>query len=187
MRTTAYDPSRPEHKATCARTACAEIAPHSAGRHLDQRDELYDGPDSALGVASLYVRDSARKIIREAPALMPEVMDLINGLTWLKDQNTHIGVDRDRQVRDAMARSGDCEHHGQELRQLSEQVHHYSESERRADAGRVALLGLLHAVDQLVQQHKEGKLSDLTVDKLISALAETARKTHAAHDRAWKR
>lgn len=186
MRTNKYDPSKPEHKATCGRTSCAEIDPHPAGRHLDQRDELYDGPDGALSVASIYVRDSARKIVREVPHLMPEVMDLINAIEWVKDQSVRVSVDADRRVREAMARSESCEHHGEEIRQLSTQVHHFDESYRRADAGRVALLGLLHQVDELVRQRAEGKLSDLTADKLVDALAKAAKQAHAAHDRAWK-
>jgi hypothetical protein len=187
MRTTVYDPYKPEHKATCQRTKCADLPAHPGGRHLDQRDELYDGPGGALGVASIYVRDSARKIVREAPGLMPEVMDLINGISWLQDQVTHAHVDRDRGIREASARALDCEAHGEVIRGLEDQVHHFDESYRRADAGRVALLGLLHAVDELVRARKEGRLTNLTLDELVKALAESAKKTSAAHERAWKR
>lgn len=183
-----YDPYRPEHKATCRRSKCADLPAHPGGRHLDQRDELYDGPGSALGAASIYVRDSARKIVQEAPGLMPEVMDLINGISWLQDQVTHTQVDRDRQVRDAMARSESCEHHGEEIRQLSGQLHHSDESDRRNNAGRVAALGLLFQVDELVRQHGAGQLpASLTVADLVAALSKSANQVHAAHDRAWKR
>jgi hypothetical protein len=174
-------------KTKCQRTKCAEIPEHLAGRHLNQRDELYDGPDLLLQVLPLAVRDSARRIVREAPALMPEVVDLGKHIQWLRDQKVHVQVDADRKVREAMARSEDCEHHGKEITQLSEQLDHFDKAHDRADAGRVAVLGLLFTVDELVRQHEAGQLPDLTVDGLVAALAQSARKTHAAHDRAWKR
>lgn len=186
--TNKYDPSNREHKVTCTRTKCAELErpAHPAGVHLDQRSEFYDGPRLSLEVASVYVRDSARKIIREAPALMPEVMDLVNYCDFMRLQVAHVQVNRDRGIREAQARSESCEHHGKEIKGLGEQVHAFSEAERRHNAGRLAVLGLLFAVDELVRQHKAGQLPNLTVDKLVDALAENAKKTHAAHDRAWK-
>lgn len=188
--TNRYDPSNPNHKVTCTRTKCAELerAPHPAGVHLDQRHEFYDGPGGQLGVASIYVRDSARKIVREAPGLTPEVIDLITYMDHLQDQATHARVDRDRGIREAMARSESCEHHGEEIKALSEQVHAFDAAQRRADAGRLALLGFLHAVDEVLEVNRKGGLSpDLTVAKLVAALAAASKKTHAAHDRAWKR
>lgn len=186
--TSKYGPSDREHKVTCTRTRCAELErpAHPAGLHLDQRSEFYDGPNSTLGVASVYIRDSARKIVREAPALMPEVMDLVNYSVFMRTQVAAVSVDRDRQVRNAMARSESCEHHGEEIKGLGEQVQAFSEGERRNNDGRVAALGLLFTVDELVRQHKAGQLPELTVDKLVDALAESAKRTHAAHDRAWK-
>lgn len=187
--TSRYDPGNRNHTALCTRTKCSgeDVTAHQAGAHLDQRSEFYDGPGGALGVASIYIRDSARKIITEAPALMPEVMDLVTYCDFMRDQVAHVQVDKDRSVREAMARSESCEHHGEEIKTLGEQVHAFSEGERRTNAGRLAVLGLLHAVDELVRQHKAGDLPGLTVDKLVAALAESAKKTHAAHDRAWKR
>lgn len=186
--TNRYDPGNPNHKITCTRTECAELerAPHPAGVHLDQRHEFYDGPEMHLDAVSMYVRDSARKIIRDAPALMPEVIDLVTYMDHLQNQATHCRVDRDRGIREAMARSESCEHHGEQIKALGEQVDSISGSHRRADAGRVALLGLLSAVDELVRQCRDGQLPSLTVDALVAALAESSRKVNAAHDRAWK-
>lgn len=182
--TNQYDPGNRNHTALCTRIKCSgeDVTVHQAGAHLDQRDELYDGPGTTLRAASLYIRDSARKIISEAPALMPEVMDLVNYVEFLGGQVAAVSVDRDRSVREAMARSGDCEHHGEQIKALSDQLWAFGESERRADAGRVALLGFLHAVDKVIENPPEG----LTVDRLLVALALSARKAHAAHDRAWK-
>lgn len=186
--TSQYDPGNRAHTALCGRTRCsgADVTVHQAGAHLDQRSEFYDGPSSTLQATSLYIRSSARKIITDAPALMPEVMDLVNYVEFMRTQVAHVQVDRDRGIREAQARSESCEHHGAEIKALGEQVHAFSEGERRHNAGRVAVLGLLHAVDELVRQHEAGRLPGLTVDKLVAALAESAKKTHAAHDRAWK-
>lgn len=184
--TNRYDPSNPNHKVTCGRIKCAELerAPHPAGVHLDQRHEFYDGPDSQLAALSMYVRDSARKIVRDAPALTPEAVDLVTYIGFLEDQATYARVDRDRGILEAGARALDCDAHGQEIRALESQVHAFDQSATRNKAGRLALLGFLHAVDQLL----EGDVRpDLTVGQLLEALKGASKKTHAAHDRAWKR
>lgn len=188
--TNRYDPLRPEHAVLCSRSECTsgeDVPIHPAGAHLDQRSEFYDGPDIQLAATSMYVRTSARKIIREAPALMPEVVDLVTYVDFLGDQATHARVDRDRGIREASARALDCDAHGEVIKGLEGQVTALDASARRSEAGRLAVLGMLFAVDELVRQHKDGELPDLTVDKLVKALADGAKKVHAAHDRAWKR
>jgi len=189
MTTNRYNPHRPEHAVTCSRLKCSgpDVPAHQAGQHLDQRSEFYDGPDTQLQATSMYVRGSARKIIRDAPALTAEVVDLVTYIDYLGDQATHARVDRDRGIREASARALDCDAHGEVIRGLEEQVAAFDSAQRRADAGRLALLGLTFAVDELVRQHKDGQLPDLTVDKLVKALADAVKKTHAAHDRAWNR
>jgi hypothetical protein len=187
--TNRYDPSDPNHKVTCTRSRCAELerAPHPAGVHLDQRHEFYDGPDTQLGAVSMYVRDSARKIISEAPHLTPEVVDLVTYIDFLKDQATRAGTDRDRGIREANARALDCDDHGRVIKSLEDQVHHSDQSYRRAEAGRIALLGFLHAVDELTDGLTDGTLRpDFTVTEMVAALKAAARKAHAAHGRAWK-
>lgn len=185
MTTNRYDPSNPNHKIMCTRTTCSELerAPHPAGVHLDQRHEFYDGPDIQLAATSMYVRNSARKIIRDAPDLTPEVMDLVTYVGFLEDQATHARVDRDRGIREASARALDCADHGEVIRGLETQVHAFDQSAARSEAGRLAVLGFLFAVDQLL----EGTAPlDLTVAQLLAALKDASKKTHAAHDRAWK-
>lgn len=188
--TSQYDPSNPNHKVTCTRAKCVELkrAPHPAGVHLDQRSEFYDGPDGALGVASIYIRDSARRIITEAPAIMPEVMDMVAYCDFLRDQVTHVRVDRDRGIRDAMARSASCEHHGEEITALNNQVFAIDASAQRNEEARLALLRFLQAVDDLAEAHRRGHLRPgLTVDDLIRDLEGASKKAHAAHTRAWSR
>lgn len=174
--------------ALCGRVACAAGPPHLAGRHLDQRDALYDGPDSLFRVLPLAVRDSARTIAREHPDVMPEVVDLAKHIEFLRQQIAHISVDRDHQVRRATDKALDCADHGEVIKALEEQVTAIDRNARRTEAGRLAALGFLHAVDELVRGAKAGQLSEqTTVASLLEALERVAQSVHRAHDRAWKR
>lgn len=172
----------------CARGACAGRPVHLAGRHLDPRDELYDGPELLLKVLPLAVREQARRLVREAPALMPEVVDLAEYIEWQCRQVAAVRVDGDRREREAVARSGDCEHHGREIAELTAQLDRADAAHRAADAGRVALVGFLQVVRDFVDAHRRGTAPDgLTVTKVVDALAKAVKKAEAAHDRAWKR
>lgn len=174
-------------EATCRRTACAPLPPHKAGRHLDQRDELYDGPDTLLQVLPLRVRDSARALVRRHPESMPEVVDLAKHIEFLRDQVAHLQVEMDRKVREAMARSESCEHHGEEIKGLSEQLHAADQASTRNNNGRLALLALLHALDDFIELHGRGQIvKTMTVKDLVTWLTKATKKTHAAHARAWK-
>ncbi len=183
--TNRYDPSNPNHKVTCTRSACAELErpAHPAGLHLDQRSEFYDGPDALLDATSMYVRGSARKMIREAPALTPEVVDLVTYIDRLQDQVTHARVDRDRGIREAGARALDCEAHGERIKALESQVAGFDASAQRSEKGRLALLGFLSAIDKALS---DGIPEGVTVEKLGEVLKDASGKAHAAHDRAWK-
>lgn len=178
-----YGPDQP-----CQRTACAGRETHLAGRHLDPRDELYDGPHSTLQVLPLSVRESARRIVAEAPALMPEVIDMAREIRRLENQITHVQVDRDHKVLDAMARSKSCEEHGRQIKELSAQLGAADRRARAEEGGRVALLGFLQVVRDFVDAHRAGRgPADLTVAKVVDALAKAVKKAEAAHMRAWKR
>jgi len=181
--TNRYDPYNPNHKVTCPRTKCAERPAHPAGLHLDQRSEFYDGPGSQLDATSMYIRDSARKIITDAPALTPEVVDLLTYVDFLENQATNARVDRDQGIREAGARALSCDEHGRVIEALEDQVHAFDQDAARSEAGRLAALGFLTAVDQLLDRPRP----DLTAAELLDALRQAAKKTHAAHDRAWKR
>jgi phosphoglycerate dehydrogenase-like enzyme len=114
---------------------------------------------------------------------MPEVMDLVTYCEFMRDQVAHVQVDKDRSVREASARALDCAAHGEMIQILESQVGHFDKAHQHADGGRVALLGLLFALDQLLESPR----ADLTVAQLLAALRDASKKTHAAHDRAWKR
>ncbi len=173
----------PEPK-TCQRwPRCADIPPHQGTRHLDPRDELYDGPSTTLQVLPGAVRESARKIISESPELTPEVIDLANHILFLRDQVAHVSVDKDRSVREASRKSLDCEHHGEVIQGLEKQLDRFDESGRRSEAGRLALLGFLFEMDKAIEKPRE----DLTVAQLLGALKAASKSAHAAHQRAWRR
>lgn len=182
-----YDPSKPNHAVTCQRTACQGTDPHPGGRHLDQRDELYDGPALSLDGLPLSVRDSARRILREAPALMPELVDLANEVQFLRRQVAAVSVDKDRSVREAMARSASCEHHGREIEELGKALHAADQRAEKIERARLALLGFYQAVKDAVDQYQNrATRPDWKVQDVIKVLAGAVKKAGAAHDRAWK-
>lgn len=184
--TNRYDSGNRNHTMTCTRLACSgpDVPVHEAGRHLDQRSEHYDGPDTLLGATSVYVRASARKIITDAPGLTPEVVDLVTYLEFMRDQVAAAHVDRDRGIREASKRALNCEAHGEVIAGLESQVAAFSAAERKAEAGRLALLAFLHAVDDATKHYREG-YSGWTIGQLVDALEKASKKAHAAHTRAW--
>lgn len=167
---------------TCRRISCLDLGPHRGERHNNPRDVLYDGPELTFQVLPLAVRESAREIARECPHLTPEVVELANHILFLRGQVAAVTVDADRKVRTAMLRSESCEVHGEEIVELSKMLTHRDKAERRAEAGRLALLGFLTAVDEAL---RGGFRPGLTVLELVEALSKASKATHAAHKRAW--
>lgn len=208
MTNTLYDPSKPGHKAPCRRIAHApgcrvigggqcgpECAPalcrangdHPVGRHLDQRDELYDGPGLSLDGLPLSVRDSAKTILRAAPAVMPELVDMANEINWLRKQLAHVSVEKDHQVREAMARSASCEHHGKEIEELGKALYAADQRERKVEAARLALLGFYQSVKDAVTAYEEGRVrTEPTLKAFMGTLGAFVKRAGAAHDRAWR-
>lgn len=158
----------------------------------DRRDWLMTRLRGGIGMKT---RDAAYRILDHVKDLPEEVRaDVVEALHEIADEQDRwknawsaSTVDHDHKLREAMARSESCEHHGEQIKQLSAQVHHFDESHRRADAGRLALLGLLDAVRQFTEAYRAGRLAaDLSVADVVDALARSEKKTSAAHNRAWK-
>ena len=203
-----YDPYKPNHKAPCRRTThapecrvvfsgqcgpecvpapCRANGDHPAGEHLDQRHEFYDGPALSLDALPLSVRDSAKKIHREAPGVMPELVDMANEINWLRQQLAHVSVEKDHQVREAMARSASCEHHGKEIEELGKALYAADQRERKVEAARLALLGFYQAVKDAVDQYQNRAVRpEWKVSDVMKVLAGAVKKAGAAHDRAWR-
>jgi hypothetical protein len=185
----AYGPDK-----ICQRTACTAEGPadHLGGAHLDPRDrERFNGNETSLRAVTYKVRDELNALhyaTRGKPEL-EEIADVaihaaLKEISFLSDQNVHIKVDADHKVLDASKRALDCEHHGKTIQQLEEQVHHFDRAADRADKGRLALLGGIHAFDEFISGVDRGaRVTDLA--QLIEAIRGVLKKTHAAHDRAW--
>lgn len=206
--TTLYDPSKPNHKAPCRRTThapecrvafsgecgpecvpapCRANGDHPAGEHLDQRHEFYDGPALSLDALPLSVRDSAKKIHREAPGVMPELVDMANEINWLRQSLARVSVEKDHQVRDAMARSASCEHHGKEIEELGKALYAADQRAEKIERARLALLGFYQSVKEAVDAYQGGRVrSEPTLKAFMGTLGAFVKRAGAAHDRAWK-
>jgi hypothetical protein len=187
--TNRYDSGNPNHTMTCTRLACSgpDVPVHEAGRHLDQRSPFYDGPDIQFQAASMYVRPSAWKIVRTAPELTPEVVDLVTYIGFLEDQATAARVDRDRGIREASKRALDCQAHGEVIKGLEDQVAGIDRSRASSEGGRLALLGFLTAVDQFTERYRKDEGQDPALEPVVDALERMSKSTHAAHTRAWSK
>lgn len=118
--------------------------------------------------------------------MMPEAVDLAKHIEWLREQVASVRVNSDRAVREALKRSEDCAAHGEDIKALERQLAALDADRERTEKARLTLLGLLHAIDDLVIAHKSGRVT-LNLDSLIESLAEATRKTHNAHQRVWTR
>lgn len=167
---TAYGAEQP-----CQRTACQTEPPHLGGEHIDPRSPRYDGPEITFGALPAACRRAAFAL-RAAGAPVPEVVELAREILRLREQIAHVRVDADRQVRAALARSASCEAHGAEIAELAQQLHAASQRAERNDRGRVALLALPHALEDL----PDGAV--LTAEQARAA----ARRALAAHERGWR-
>jgi hypothetical protein len=168
----------------CQPAPCRADGDHPGGDHLNPRSEHYDGP-----ILPGYREGEAWRTIL---AVLPDTSEtrvavhlLVEALRTAEDQATHARVDRDRGIREAITRSESCEHHGQEIKALGVQLHAADKRHDKAEAARLALLGFLNAVDDVVRGHP-GEQGPGQLLSLLSALAGAVKKTHAAHDRAWR-
>jgi hypothetical protein len=202
-----YGPDKPCQRTKCVaanaeRNPGVTVGDHLGGAHLNPRDrERFDGNGTSLRAASIYVRDDlyaleALKRDEELVALrpgVPEVIDVairstLKHIDFLDRQVAHVRVDMDRQVRRASERALSCEAHGEVIADLERQVTAFEAAERRANAGRLELLGFLTAVDQAVAAWDRNDtlgLAQPTAQGLIEALRKASKKTHAAHQRKW--
>lgn len=172
----------------CERIDCRGMELHTAGRHLDPRDKLYDGPGITLAALPHSVRGAAYKIIRDAPDLMPELIGLARALLYERERVAQVRVDGDRKEHRALLQAKDCEQHGEDIEVLGRQIIGRDRDYERVEAARVALLALLEGVLDLVNSYKSGHIPEtVTVDSLMSRLDTASKSAIKAHDRAWKK
>lgn len=188
--TNQFGPDKPCRRTTCTADGQSD---HKGGAHLDPRDrERFDGNETSLRAVTYKVRDQLNALHYATRGHdLEEIVDVaihaaLEEIHFLGGQLAHVRVDADRKVREASAQALDCEHHGKTIQGLEEQVTHLDQAAERHDRGRVALLGGITAFDEFVQQIDAGAtVPDLP--KLVEAIRGVLKKTHAAHDRAWKR
>jgi hypothetical protein len=179
-----YGPDKP-----CRRTVCASGPAHVGGAHIDPRHPLYDGPTTTVNALPMTARDACYNLLH-AGASVPDVVDLAREIHRLRDQVAAVRVDMDRQVRAAMRRADDCGEHGKDIRRLEEQVHHFDKAADKNDAGRVALLGGLHQLEDAIRMLRERggrgeKMPDLAT--ALDVFAKAIDRAYAAHKRAWSK
>lgn len=182
----------------CQRTACTTegLADHLGSAHLDPRDrEHFDGNEISLRAATYRVRNGLsvlNQVSRRHPDLA-EIVDVaihaaLEEIELLGQQVAHVRVDADRKIREASRVALDCEHHGQTIRGLEEQVEHFAAAEQRAEKGRLALLAGITAFDYFARGAdvalKNGRpLPDMAA--VVESIRGVLKKVHAAHTRAW--
>jgi hypothetical protein len=140
-------------------------------------------------------RDAVRAILSEfgewPPTVVVEALHvLVDSASHWRDSWAYAKVDGDRQVRAAMAASESCEHHGAEITALGQQVDHFDKAYHQADGGRVALLGLLHSLDEAVRLYDRKVAAGENVPDspaLFEKLREMTAAARKDHDRAWKK
>lgn len=179
----------------CQRSACTAGGPadHKGEAHLDPRDRgRFDGNGASLLATTYRVRDElyALEAVKAVRPELAEVIDVavhaaLREIRFLNDQNAHIKVDRDRQVREASSGALECERHGWVIRGLEEQLIESGRSADRSEKGRVALLGGIFAFDELIRQIDAGATAP-DAAQLIEAIRHLLKQVHAAHGRAWR-
>jgi hypothetical protein len=103
MTMTKYGPDQP-----CQRSTCEDRPPHKGGRHLDPRDELYDGPTSTLRAlpslgeecvihTRMVVREDAMLLFGFATKEERSAFDALTGVSKVGPKlalaHDHAGVD----------------------------------------------------------------------------------------------
>jgi hypothetical protein len=142
-------------------------------------------------------REAAQAILRQveqaglspenAAAVIEALHDIIDETSHWRDSWAYVTVEMDHKVREAMARSELCEVHGEEIKELGKQIDHFLNSYRKADAGRVALIGALFRMEQFTDGYDlKVALGQDVPDgpAIVAALRKSLTQAHAAHKRA---
>lgn len=140
-------------QAPCARTSCATAPAHLGGAHLDPTSDLYDGPDTKLHALPAGCRNAAFPVLHASRAedwhtveVRTALHVLAEEILRLRQQIAVVSVDRDRGIRDAMARAEDCAVHGATIRSEGHRAHYFSVVADRNDEERIAWLTAAHGI-----------------------------------------
>jgi hypothetical protein len=169
-------------------TAGSEITPRGDTRLRWLQARLQGG-------AGIKFRDAAYAVLRTrepGTALHDELIESLHLMTdeverW-KDAWASEHVDKDRQVRRAMAESANCEHHGVVIKDLEAQVAHYEEQAARNEAARLVLLGWYDACGRFLEGCERSRVTNghyPPMNHVLDWLRTSLPKVHRAHQNAW--
>jgi hypothetical protein len=158
-------------------------------------DELRHTARIRADAAGMKARDAARKLMYacqdrdDERERLIDVLDLLDEMHRWKDNWASAHVDADRRERRAMDLAASCEHHGEIIDRLEGQVSHFERSANQADAARVALLGLVHALDEFVRVCRANERTGKTLPSgsaVVGWLERALGQARRAHDKAWR-
>lgn len=118
------------------------------------------------------------------------VSDLLEEMHRWKDSWANEHVDKDRQVRAAMARSADCKAHGEQIKELSGQLDAIDQSRDRSETCRLIMLGWYQACVTFVDHARANQRAGRALppsDKILEWMEKQLPKVHAAHQRVFTR
>jgi hypothetical protein len=122
-----------------------------------------------------------------ARALLEVAQDLLEEMHRWKDAWAHETVDKDRKVREAMARSESCAAHGEEIRQLRADVWHWSQVAERNEKARLALLSWFQVCRDFhdAAMARRGVTGMPSAEKILEWMKVQLPKVERAHKRAF--
>lgn len=174
----AYDPA--------AAPRASQVTPNGSDRLKWLETRLWGGVGMATRDAGFKILELTELLENEDRATVVEALHrMVDETDRWKDAWSASTVDHDHKLRQAMRNSESCEHHGEEIKRLSAQLYHFSQSNDRLDAARVALLELLFQLREFIPGYEamppERRPGG---DAIISQLSRVIKKVSAAHDRA---
>lgn len=191
-----HGPDRPCRRFACATEADAD---HLGGAHLDPTDRAhYDGIGMLAGAMPHRVRDAISPLLKHVGAydhppaagdtpLRAHVETALDAacreIDRLRQQVAHVSVDADHRVRDAMARSTDCDQHGEEIQEQARMFERLAADRDRVEAARLALLAEHQAIIDFLDTYDSGR-AVRDVPALVESLRTMTSKATRAHRRA---
>lgn len=146
--------------------------------------------------SGMKARDAAYRLRFYLDKLPPEdrivgldaVADMLAEMHRWKDAWASEHVDKDRQVRAAMARSASCDAHGEQIRGLADQLTAVGEARGRAESGRLVMLAWYQqCVDfaRIARENQKIGKALPAVEDILAWMERQLPKVHAAHQRVW--
>ena len=151
--------------------------------------------DMRIRAANLRPRNAARIILGSIPkhadpvvraTLETAVSDLIDEVDHWKDSWAAVTVDRDHKVREAMARSESCSAHGEEIRELKNQILYLDRDRERVEQARLVLLGWYQACVNFTTGYMgQGAAIRPSSKTVVDWMTKQLAKVHNAHHKVF--